>query len=310
MGSVHSKFCKQLPVYAYSCERIWRGAQPSSWKSSQHPEASLRLPHSATIFQEWTNVCKIHFSNDFLDTWNYLRALRRFTLVHAFTEMLKMISSQLQVFEKVSPRCLCEWVSSIIAPSMDIGCVKRSFLLRNQHRQCLTWFEGYKSTACPYRNSSGQSTIIYKLVSSANNQIEHPMCLTMSIIKNRNIRGPRIEPWGTPASPDAQSDACPFITTRCRRFDKLLGNQLTMLSEQPIVRSLKNNPLYHTLSKALLMSQKTNCSYFLALIKSITTYSIVRGSVKNNWELVNIFLLGQQFYNLFKNIFDWNFIHL
>ena len=39
----------------------------------QHPEASEMLPHSATIFQEWTNVCKIHFSNDFLDTRNYLK---------------------------------------------------------------------------------------------------------------------------------------------------------------------------------------------------------------------------------------------
>ena len=41
-------------------------------------------------------------------------------------------SSQLQVFEKVSPRCLCEGVSSIITPSIEIGgCIwKTEFLLR------------------------------------------------------------------------------------------------------------------------------------------------------------------------------------
>ena len=35
--------------------------------------------------------------------------------------MLTICLSQLQVFEKVSPRCLCEWVSSIITSSIEFG---------------------------------------------------------------------------------------------------------------------------------------------------------------------------------------------
>ena len=71
----------------------------------------------------------------------------------ANSEMLTMCSCQLQIFEKVSPRCLCEGVSPIITPSIDIGGWKTEFSFpRNQHRQCFTWVEGYKPTVCPYRN--------------------------------------------------------------------------------------------------------------------------------------------------------------
>ena len=62
-----------------------------------------------------------------VDTRN-LSALRRFNLVQAFSEMLTMCSSQLQVFEKVSPRCLCKGVSPIITPSIDIGGGRLSFI--------------------------------------------------------------------------------------------------------------------------------------------------------------------------------------
>ena len=44
--------------------------------------------------------------------------------------MLTMCSSQLQVFGKVSSRCLCEEVSSIITPSIEIGGWKTEFLFR------------------------------------------------------------------------------------------------------------------------------------------------------------------------------------
>ena len=46
---------------------------------------------------------------------------------------------------------------------------------------------------------SGVSTIMYRLVSSANNLIFELMSLTMSFINIRNSRGPSIEPYGTPA---------------------------------------------------------------------------------------------------------------
>ena len=42
--------------------------------------------------------------------------------------------------------------------------------------------------------SSGRSTIMYKLVSSAKRRMEPPICLTMSLIKIRKSKGPRIDP--------------------------------------------------------------------------------------------------------------------
>ena len=66
---------------------------------------------------------------DFINTQN-LRSLRRFILVHAFSEILTIYSSQLQTFETVSPKCLCEGVSSIITPSIEIGGWKTEFLLQ------------------------------------------------------------------------------------------------------------------------------------------------------------------------------------
>ena len=50
-----------------------------------------------------------------------------------------MFSFQLQVFEKVSPRCLGEGISSIITRSVDTGGGRLNFLPRNQHRLCFTW---------------------------------------------------------------------------------------------------------------------------------------------------------------------------
>ena len=41
-----------------------------------------------------------------------------------------MCSSQLQDFDKESPRCLCEGISPIITPSIDIGGWKTEFLFR------------------------------------------------------------------------------------------------------------------------------------------------------------------------------------
>jgi hypothetical protein len=47
--------------------------------------------------------------------------------------------------------------------------------------------------------SCGLSTIKYRLVSSANNFIVELISVSMSFMKTINKRGPRIDPWGTPA---------------------------------------------------------------------------------------------------------------
>ena len=73
----------------------------------QRLEISLMLMSSYPIQCHYIprvdeHMQKISFPTIFLDTQN-VRALRRFTLVQAFSEMLTMCLSQLQVFEKVSP---------------------------------------------------------------------------------------------------------------------------------------------------------------------------------------------------------------
>ena len=61
----------------------------------------------------------------------------------------------------------------------------------------------------------GSSTIIKRLVSSANNRILEPMSFTISLIYNRKRRGPKMEPWGTPAQINFQSKTAPGNITRC-----------------------------------------------------------------------------------------------
>ena len=46
---------------------------------------------------------------------------------------------------------------------------------------------------------TGSSTIIKRLVSSANSRIFDPISFTISLIYNRKRTGPRIDRWGTPA---------------------------------------------------------------------------------------------------------------
>ena len=52
---------------------------------------------------------------------------------------------------------------------------------------------------------TGSSTIIKRLVSSANSRIFDPISFIISLIYNRKRRGPRIDPWGTPARMYVQS---------------------------------------------------------------------------------------------------------
>ena len=61
---------------------------------------------------------------------------------------------------------------------------------------------------------------MYKLVSSANRRIEPPICLTMSLIKIRKSKGPRIDPCGTPANTSTHFENLPLNTTRCLRPER------------------------------------------------------------------------------------------
>ena len=65
---------------------------------------------------------------------------------------------------------------------------------------------------------TGSSTIIKRLVSSANSRIFDPVSFTISLIYNRKRRGPRVDPWGTPARMYVQSETAPGRTTRCLKL--------------------------------------------------------------------------------------------
>ena len=63
--------------------------------------------------------------------------------------------------------------------------------------------------------ATGSSTMIKRLVSSANKRIQEPISLTISFIKTRKSNGPSIEPCGTPANIFDQSELTPGRITRC-----------------------------------------------------------------------------------------------
>ena len=105
--------------------------------------------------------------------------------------------------------------------------------------------------------SIGLSTMIYRLVSSAKSLIEELMSSTISLMYKRKRKGPRTEPWGTPEFTDVQSEFAPGRTTLCFLLCRQSVNHWRSEPEIPAIWSLKKRPLCHTLSKALLMSQKT-----------------------------------------------------
>ena len=90
----------------------------------QHPEVSLMLMSSYPTQCHYIPRVDKRMRNKFFQRFPgnlELKSFKKVTLVQAFSEMLTMCSSQLQVFEKISPRCLCEGVSHIITPSIDEG---------------------------------------------------------------------------------------------------------------------------------------------------------------------------------------------
>ena len=68
---------------------------------------------------------------------------------------------------------------------------------------------------CAHRNVSSAKSLIYRDVASGR-----------SLINNKNKRGPKIEPWGTPISISKSEDLTPFTLTYCDLFVKYDLNSL------------------------------------------------------------------------------------
>ena len=63
-------------------------------------------------------------------------------------------------------------------------------------------------------------TTVNKEVSSAKSRASELTFSTRSLMYTRKNRGPRTEPWGTPARISDHSEHFPFKTTRCLRFER------------------------------------------------------------------------------------------
>ena len=79
---------------------------------------------------------------------------------------------------------------------------------------------------------------------------------TISLMYKRKNKGPRIKPWGTPEFTDVQSEFAPGRTTLCFLLCRLSVNYWRSEPAISAIWSVKRRPLCHTLSKALVMSQK------------------------------------------------------
>ena len=135
------------------------------------------------------------------------------------------ILCQLQSFEKITPKCLCDVTSLIWVSSIETGgwygllsflenSIGSDFAGLNVTNHCwaqrLIFSRSELSVSAAWIASS---TMIYRLVSSAKSLMEELISSTISFIYKRNNRGPRTEPWGTPAFIGVHAEEPPGSTT-------------------------------------------------------------------------------------------------
>ena len=120
-----------------------------------------------------------------------------------------------------------------------MGKVNLHILLRGKSRSndIFHWFVHQatlpKSLSSFPEFSFGSQTTEKREVSSAKIFTLHLKLAGMSSMKIRNNRGPKIEPWGTPASTFCHSDAWPFNTTLWSLSGRNLLNKHNKESEIP-----------------------------------------------------------------------------
>ena len=85
------------------------------------------------------------------------------------------------------------------------------------------WFINSKSWFMSIAAALESSTTVNNEVSSAKSLTLHLKSSVRSFMYTRKNRGPKIEPWGTPAEISPYDEHCPFKTVRCfRSLRKLL----------------------------------------------------------------------------------------
>ena len=169
---------------------------------------------------------KYMICNDFLSSWNF-SDLRILSLVWAFVSILFIWSPQWRLLLNISPRCLCLSISFTWMLFIERGGWSAETVFLEINRLSVFWglkftsqFSDHLCTFSKLKLSSSPavfafSIIMYIVVSSANSFMEQFTSRTISFIKTRKKRGPRMDPWGTPAFIFIQSDSVPFTTTLC-----------------------------------------------------------------------------------------------
>ena len=115
----------------------------------------------------------------------------------------------------------------------------------------------FKSWFMSRAAASGSWTTVKSDVSSAKSLTLHLKFSVKSFIYTRKKRGPRIEPWGTPAVIFPHCEALQFRTVRCMLSAKKLSTSQRSWPEIPHRSSSKISASCHTLSNALDISRYT-----------------------------------------------------
>ena len=134
-----------------------------------------------------------------------------------------------RLLEKITPRCLCA-VTSFITEAPNVIGGGGSFLFFNETRRDSVLDRQNETSHCSAHllmvarsllmllASSLKS--INRVVSSANRRILVPMFSVISLMNTKNKRGPRTDPWGTPALIVPILHVALLRIIRCFLFDK------------------------------------------------------------------------------------------
>ena len=199
----------------------------ASWciRSNHFLDSLVHVSHPESLYSSrgrinaMYNIC----SSACLFGFN-LRALIRLRLVHAVSVILFICSAHVHDLEKVRPRCLCftkynivhfeRWMCNWIE---FLGYQKRcSFCwIKSTKHEVVHVFIVSKSILRLCAADCGVSTIIFKLVPAAKRPMDYFILQTISFLCIKKSSGPKIEPWGTPARIEAQSDTKSSIATLC-----------------------------------------------------------------------------------------------
>ncbi len=164
-------------------------------------------------------------------------------------EIADFIWAEKESFEsKIIPRCLCSFTffTGMLLKRITGWSVSFLFLENNNSTACFSgsglndilqswahWLINWRSWFISLAASLASRTTVNKDVSSAKSLTLHFKSAVRSFIYTRKNKGPKIEPWGTPAEISPQLEHFPFSTVRCFRSLRKLWIRERSFPETP-----------------------------------------------------------------------------